>query len=170
MAIKTFEVVFKLRRDNDYNYEKAKDSFIPKKGEICLVDTARQGLCVIVGDGVSTYGSLEYENTIFQRVYFIGGKIFKDADGIQEITPNENKIYIDANNTNDLYYYNGVEFVLIGPGSLPTASAETAGIMKLYSTTGENVDGTMTQKAITDELNTKVSASVNLEDETVVFK
>ena len=170
MAIKTFEVVFKLRRDNDYNYEKVKDSFIPKKGEICLVDTARQGLCVIVGDGVSTYGSLEYENTIFQRVYFSGGKIFKDADGIQEITPNENKIYIDANNTNDLYYYNGVEFVLIGPGSLPTASAETAGIMKLYSTTGENVDGTMTQKAITDELNTKVSASVNLEDETVVFK
>lgn len=170
MAIKTFEVVFKLRRDNDYNYEKVKDSFIPKKGEICLVDTARQGLCVIVGDGVSTYGSLEYENTIFQRVYFIGEKIFKDADGVQEITPNENKIYIDANNTNDLYYYNGVEFVLIGPGSLPTASAETAGIMKLYSTTGENVDGTMTQKAITDELNTKVSASVNLEDETIVFK
>lgn len=69
-----------------------------------------------------------------------------------------------------MYYYNGVEFVLIGPGSLPTASAETAGIMKLYSTTGENVDGTMTQKAITDELNTKVSASVNLEDEIVVFK
>lgn len=69
-----------------------------------------------------------------------------------------------------MYYYNGVEFVLIGPGSFPTASAETAGIMKLYSTTGENVDGTMTQKAITDELNTKVSASVNLEDETVVFK
>ncbi len=69
-----------------------------------------------------------------------------------------------------MYYYNGVEFVLIGPGSLPTASAETAGIMKLYSTIGENVDGTMTQKAITDELNTKVSASVNLEDETVVFK
>lgn len=170
MATKRVEAIFKLRRDNDYNYEKVKDTFIPAKGEVCLVDTARLGLCVKVGDGVSTYGSLEYVNTIFQHVYFIGGKIFKDADGIQEITPNENKIYIDANNTNDLYYYNGVEFVLIGPGSLPTASAETAGIMKLYSTTGENVDGTMTQKAISDELNTKVSASVNLEDETIVFK
>lgn len=170
MAIKRVEAIFKLRRDNDYNYEKVKDTFIPAKGEVCLVDTARLGLCVKVGDGVSTYGSLEYENTIFQRVYFIDEKIFKDADGVQEITPNENKIYIDANNTNDLYYYNGVGFVLIGPGSLPTASAETAGIMKLYSTTGENVDGTMTQKAITDGLNTKVSASVNLEDETVVFK
>lgn len=167
MAIKRVEAIFKLRRDNDYNYEKVKDTFIPAKGEVCLVDTARLGLCVKVGDGVSTYGSLEYVNTIFQMVTFVEGKVFIND---KEITPNGNKIYIDANNTNDLYYYNGVEFVLIGPGSLPTASAETAGIMKLYSTTGENVDGTMTQKAITDELNTKVSASVNLEDETVVFK
>ena len=167
MAIKRVEAIFKLRRDNDYNYEKVKDTFIPAKGEVCLVDTARLGLCVKVGDGVSTYGSLEYVNTIFQMVTFVEGKAFIND---KEITPNGNKIYIDANNINDLYYYNGVEFVLIGPGSLPTASAETAGIMKLYSTTGENVDGTMTQKAITDELNTKVSASVNLEDETVVFK
>lgn len=167
MAIKRVEAIFKLRRDNDYNYEKVKDTFIPAKGEVCLVDTARLGLCVKVGDGVSTYGSLEYVNTIFQMVTFVEGKVFIND---KEITPNGNKIYIDANNTNDLYYYNGVEFVLIGPGSLPTASAGTAGIMKLYSTTGENVDGTMTQKAITDELNTKFSASVNLEDETVVFK
>lgn len=167
MAIKRVEAIFKLRRDNDYNYENVKDTFIPAKGEVCLVDTARLGLCVKVGDGVSTYGSLEYVNTIFQMVTFVEGKVFIND---KEIIPNGNKIYIDANNTNDLYYYNGVEFVLIGPGSLPTASAGTAGIMKLYSTTGENVDGTMTQKAITDELNTKVSASVNLEDETVVFK
>ena len=167
MATKRVEAIFKLRRDNDYNYEKVKDTFIPAKGEVCLVDTARLGICVKVGDGVSTYGSLEYVNTIFQMVTFVEGKAFVND---KEITPSGNKIYIDANNTNDLYYYNGVEFVLIGPGSLPAASAETAGIMKLYSTTGENVDGTMTQKAITDELNTKVSASVNLEDETVVFK
>lgn len=167
MATKRVEAIFKLRRDNDYNYEKVKDTFIPAKGEVCLVDTARLGLCVKVGDGVSTYGSLEYVNTIFQMVTFVEGKAFVND---KEIAPSGNKIYIDANNTNDLYYYNGVEFVLIGPGSLPVASAETAGIMKLYSTTGENVDGTMTQKAITDELNTKISASVNLEDETIVFK
>ena len=167
MATKRVEAIFKLRRDNDYNYEKVKDTFIPAKGEVCLVDTARLGLCVKVGDGVSTYGSLEYVNTIFQMVTFVEDKAFVND---KEIAPSGNKIYIDANNTNDLYYYNGVEFVLIGPGLLPAASAETAGIMKLYSTTGENVDGTMTQKAITDELNTKVSASVNLEDETVVFK
>lgn len=170
MAVKTIQIVLKMRRDNDYNYEKVKDSFIPEKGEICLVDTAKQGLCVIIGDGVSNYGSLEYENTIFQRAYFIDEKIFKDVDGTQEITPNENKIYIDANNSNALYYYNGVEFVGIGPGSLPVASAETAGIMKLYTGSGENTDGTMTQKAITDVLNTKIGVTVNLEDETAIFK
>lgn len=68
-----------------------------------------------------------------------------------------------------MYYYNGVEFVLIGPGSLPTASTETAGIMKLYSTTGENVDGTMTQKAITDELDKKFSVSIDAGEELIKF-
>ena len=46
MATKRVEAIFKLRRDNDYNYEKVKDTFIPAKGEVCLVDTARLGLCV----------------------------------------------------------------------------------------------------------------------------
>lgn len=105
MATKRVEAIFKLRRDNDYNYEKVKDTFIPAKGEVCLVDTARLGLCVKVGDGVSTYGSLEYVNTIFQMVTFVEGKAFVND---KEITPSGNKIYIDANNTNDLYYYNGV--------------------------------------------------------------
>ena len=50
---------------------------------------------------------------------------------------------------------------------LPTASAEVSGIMKLYNTKGNNVDGTMTQKAITDELNQKLEAFVD--GETIVF-
>ena len=167
MATKRVEAIFKLRRDNDYNYEKVKDTFIPAKGEVCLVGTARLGLCVKVGDGVSTYGSLEYVNTIFQMVTFVEGKAFVND---KEIAPSGNKIYIDANNTNDLYYYNGIEFILIGPGSLPVASAETAGIMKLYSSVGENVDGTMTQKAITDALNEKIGASVEAENEIIIFR
>lgn len=167
MATKKINVVIKMRRDNDYNYAKVKDTFIPDRGEICLVDTAKKGLCAVVGDGVSTYGSLDYVNEIFQKVEFNNGKAYIEGE---EIVPNENKVYIDTNNPSALYYYNGVEFVIIGPGSLPVASADAAGIMKLYSTTGKNTDGTMTQKAITDELSTKVSASVNLEDELVIFK
>lgn len=48
--------VLRLRRDNDYNYSKIKDSFIPKNGEICLIDTAKDGLRAVCGDGSSTFG------------------------------------------------------------------------------------------------------------------
>lgn len=48
--------------------------------------------------------------------------------------------------------------------------------MKLYSTTGENVDGTMTQKAITKELNSindelddKVEISLKKDEELLIF-
>ena len=34
MATKRVEAIFKLRRDNDYNYEKVKDTFIPAKDYI----------------------------------------------------------------------------------------------------------------------------------------
>ena len=137
-SLKLLNTIIKLRRDNDYNYAKVKDTFIPAKGEVCLVDTAKLGLCAVVGDGVSTYGSLEYINTIFQKVTFVDGKPFVDG---KEIEPNENKIYIDVNNPNDLYYYNG-----------------------------ENVDGTMTQKAITDSLKSKVGATVEAENEIIIFR
>lgn len=48
--------VLRLRRDNDFNYAKIKDTFIPANGEICLVDTARNGLCAVCGDGVTPFG------------------------------------------------------------------------------------------------------------------
>ena len=58
--------VLRLRRDNDYNYAKIKDTFIPANGEICLVDTARNGLRAVCGDGVSTFGQLEYIGESFK--------------------------------------------------------------------------------------------------------
>ena len=41
--------------------------------------------------------------------------------------------------------------------------------MKLYSTIGVNIDGTMTQKAITDELSEKFEMDVDMENETIIF-
>lgn len=154
-----------LRRDNDYNYSKYASSFVPEKGEVCLVDTTDQGLCAKVGDGVSSYGDLEFTNLIFERVNFqeknayVLGKL---------VTPNLNKIYIDIENPNNLYYYNGFGYTLIG-SHVSTATPDTAGIVKLYKTKGQNEDGTMTQKAITDNLNKKVEASVDAEEELVIF-
>ena len=41
--------------------------------------------------------------------------------------------------------------------------------MKLYNGVGQNTDGTMTQKAITDELDTKVELTLKEEEELVIF-
>jgi hypothetical protein len=71
------------KRDNHYNY---KDDFIPNNGQICFVDTAKDGLQFKVGDGVTAWKDLSYVQ----------------------------------------------------------ASETVAGLTKLYSTTGSNVDGSMT--------------------------
>jgi hypothetical protein len=60
----------------------------------------------------------------------------------------------------------------LGRSAVPTATTATdttPGIMKLYSTTGQNTDGTMTQKAITDELEEKVEVTLNIEEELIIF-
>ena len=50
------------------------------------------------------------------------------------------------------------------------------GVLKLYNDTGDNIDGTMTQKAITkelgninEELDTKVEVSLKEDEELVIF-
>ena len=173
MAIeKIINAVIACRRDNDYNYAKVATTFIPKSGEICLVDTSRQGLCAIVGDGSATYGDLlakGYVNDIFIKGFYLNGTFYNIKENPTDaniLDKNVNKIYIDLNN-NNIYYYDGENFVLIGIGNLPTASADTAGVVKMYNVTGSNEDGTMTQKSITEELEKKVEVSVN--GETVFF-
>lgn len=173
MAIeKIVNAVIACRRDNDYNYAKVATTFIPKSGEICLVDTSRQGLCAIVGDGSATYGDLlanGYVNDIFIKGFYQNGTFYNVKENPTDaniLDKNINKIYIDLNN-NNIYYYDGENFVLIGIGNLPTASADTAGVVKMYNVTGSNEDGTMTQKSITEELEKKVEVSVN--GETVFF-
>lgn len=174
MAIeKIVNAVIACRRDNDYNYAKVATTFIPKSGEICLVDTSRQGLCAIVGDGSATYGDLlakGYVNDVFIKGFYLNGTFYnvkENPTDVNILDKNVNKIYIDLNNKNNIYYYDGENFVLIGIGNLPTASADTAGVVKMYNVTGSNEDGTMTQKSITEELEKKVEVSVN--GETVFF-
>lgn len=174
MAIeKIINAVIACRRDNDYNYAKVATTFIPKSGEICLVDTSRQGLCAIVGDGSATYGDLlanGYVNDIFIKGFYLNGTFYnvkENPTDVNILDKNVNKIYIDLNNKNNIYYYDGENFVLIGIGNLPTASTDTAGVVKMYNVTGSNEDGTMTQKSITEELEKKVEVSVN--GETVFF-
>lgn len=175
MASKTLLAQIKLRRDNDYVYETKKSTFIPLQGEVCFVDTAKKGLRAKVGDGKTTWENLPYTdeaintaiNSIVQRGYYDSGKFYTDSIHSEELISSNESIYIDAN-TSVIYTYNGEKYVSVND-TLPTASASQSGILKLYSTTGQNVDGTMTQKAISDELNKKIEASVNGEDELLIF-
>lgn len=64
--------------------------------------------------------------------------------------------------------------IKVGDGETPwsdlpflTASENIAGLVRMYSSTGENTDGTITQKAITDALKLKVGLSFDEENETI---
>lgn len=59
--------------------------------------------------------------------------------------------------------------VIDGTGGIPEASVDTAGIVKLYDGLGNNVDGTISQLAITQEINKKVEMNVDAEKETITF-
>jgi hypothetical protein len=167
---KQLNTILRLRRDNDYNYAKIADKFIPADGEICLVDTARSGLRAICGDGKTPFAQLEYIDSIYLKGYLKNDLFYKDAAFTVLLPTNTNLLYIDIL-TNRLYFYTGVEYQEITRGEIATATATdtTPGIMKLYSTTGQNTDGTMTQKAITDELNEKVEVALNIEEELIIF-
>lgn len=168
---KVIEATIRLRRDNDYNYEAIKDKFVPANGEVVLVDTARDGLRAKVGDGYSTYAELQFtdadlRNTVLQG-YYNNGVFYSDPTMQTRMLEMINKIYIDIPHRK-IYYFNGTGYEP-AVANATVANAETAGIMKLYSTTGQNTDGTMTQKSITDELNQRVKTKVDAEKELLIF-
>lgn len=165
------EATIRLRRDNDYNFEPIKNKFVPANGEVVLVDTAKDGLRAKVGDGVSTYAELQFtdediRNTV-QQGYYDNGIFYKDITKQTPFQTMINKIYIDKIHSK-IYYYDGIEYLPID-ASLTTASADMAGAMKLYSTIGQNTDGTMTQKSITDELVVRFKTDVDADNELLIF-
>lgn len=162
---KVINTVIKLRYDQDYNYQRVGNTFIPAKGEVCLVNTNNSGLRALVGDGQKTYNQLDYVDYIFFRGYFDGKVFWKEEEFVNELEKNINKIYIALNSNNDLYIYNGENYEKLY--NLPYANSKTAGVVKLYDEVGNNTDGSMTQRAITEELEKKVETSI--EGETIFF-
>lgn len=164
----------RLRRDNDYNFEKIKDTFIPASGEVVLVDVAAVGLRAKVGDGFTPYGQLQYVDedirNMVQFGYYDNGIFYRDITKNTISTAMINKIYIDKIH-NNIYYWDGENYITITSNTIAsTASSDMPGIMKLYSTTGQNTDGTMTQKSITNELDARYKTFVDTEDkELLVF-
>ncbi len=165
------EATIRLRRDNDYNFEAIKDTFIPANGEVILIDTAKDGIRAKVGDGVSTYAELNFvdediRNAVLQG-YYDNGVFYKDSTKNTPFKNMINKVYIDKPHSK-LYYFNGIEYIPITE-TLVTASSDMAGVMKLYNTTGYNIDGTMTQKSITDELDLRFKTNIDEDNELLVF-
>lgn len=168
---KQLNTIIRLRRDNDYNYAKVKDTFVPANGEICLVDTARSGLRAVCGDGITPFGELDYVSNAFITGYIHNGFFYTDSTYSELCKTSKFLFYIDIP-TSGMYYFDGQKYQEISRSSVPTATTATdttPGIMKLYSTTGQNIDGTMTQKAITDELDEKVEVTLNIEEELIIF-
>ena len=168
---KTVDATIRLRRDNDYNYEAIKDTFIPSNGEVVLIDTAHDGLRAKVGNGVNTYAELQFtdediRNAVLQG-YYDNGIFYQDPTLNTPFNKMINKVYIDKVNS-QIYYYNGIEYVPL-TATYSTASSDVAGLVKLYNTVGQNTDGTMTQKSITDELYLRFKTDVDTENELLVF-
>ncbi len=165
------DATVRLRRDNDYNFNKIKHTFVPANGEVILVDTATDGLRAKVGNGYSTYYQLPFVGEdlreMVQQGYYYDGVFYKDATKNTPCPQMINKVYIDKPSST-IYYFNGENYVLIG-GAFSNASDVEPGIMKLYNSTGYNTDGTMTQKSITDELELRYKASIEEDDELLIF-
>lgn len=162
--MKTINTIIQLRRDNEFNYP---TTYVPRNGEVLLIDTPTKGLQVKVGNGTSTFTQLDYyASDIIVRGYYFENKFYSDNNHENLITGSNLKIYVDIS-TSRLYIYNEEQYTIIN--TVPYASSTDAGILKLYDTTGSNTDGTMTQKAITDQLNTKISVTVEAENELAIF-
>ncbi len=169
--MKHINAVIQLRRDNDYNFEAVKNTFIPANGEVVLVDTAKDGLRAKVGNGYSTYAQLSFTDADLRNAvihgYLNNGQFYQDRNHSVIITPMINKIFID-DNQRKIYFYDGTSYQNIQT-TFTNASNIEPGLVKLYATTGQNVDGTMTQKAITDELDLRYKATIDGENELLVF-
>lgn len=154
----TFYTRIKIRRTNDYNYS---PDFIPLQGELCLVDTALNGLQLKVGDGDTTFANLPYEHlsteSPIQLGYYFDDDFYKDAGLTIPINKTSDWFYVDLGTMVGYIFTNG-HFAEV-KANVPAATSSIEGIMKLYSQTGYNTDGTMTQKAITDEFD-KINAEV----------
>ena len=167
--------IAQLRRDDEYNYNKIADVFIPLNGEICLVDTQKDGLRAKCGDGKTVWKDLEYIDDYVVKGYFYNDKFYKDQLYTKSIEGATQKIYIDLGSCT-IYFYEGGSFIPTSGEAYGQATPEKSGIMKLYQTIGDNADGTMSQKAITDSQKTledkiddKFKVTLNMTDELLIF-
>ena len=143
----------------------------PLKGEpIWEIDTNK----LKIGDGLNNYLDLPYltggdeESDLVIKGYYHGNGFYKEPEHVNVLPRYTTKFYFDIP-TNWIYYYS-VDSLYHRLVQTVQVDSDLPGLIKSYSTTGEHVDGTMTQKAITAELNKKVELYLDeVVDECVTF-
>lgn len=162
MANKNLRTRISLKRDIESNLISLNPVLL--KGEIYFVDTS-EGLKVKVGDGSKTFKQLDYTDLLI-RGYYLSGRFYTDSTYTVQITPSISKLYLDINGDKItrkcLYYWNGNKYIATNGEDIATDTV--AGIMKLYNESGNNIDGTMTQRSITEGIDNIVFA-IDEEDE-----
>lgn len=138
-----------LRRSTTSDYISHPD-FKPLKGEVCFEDTQQDGLKVKIGDGEKTFQNLSYEFIFVVQGYYYNDEFYYDELHSALITKEKMRMYIDLS-TDSIYYYNGYDYIKLQV-TIGLADEYEPGIMKLYKNLGQNEDGTLTQKSITDGL------------------
>lgn len=152
MDKKVLTTTIQLRRATEAQWKAIKDSFIPAAGEPCVTLDGDNVGQIKIGNGVTPWGALTYicdNNNVILLGYYLNGKFYTDSTYTVEVEKSESKLYIDKN-AHSVYIWNGENYI---PPS-PQATETIAGMMKLYQTSGNNTDGTMSQKVITEGVNT----------------
>ena len=144
MSKKTFNTRIQSLHDVEENWS-GKD-FTPFDGEIVVYssDETHASPRLKVGDGTSLIDNLpfavDYNETIISLSVDGTTVTYIKGDG---------SVHSFETQDNDTTYSLGTD--------------EVTGLTKLYATTGNNTDGTMTQKAIKTELDKKVGVMVSAE-------
>lgn len=98
--------------------------------------------------------------------YYYAGVFWKEAAHINRIPDSPGKLYFDKQSEKYYVYDSSTQrFRSFDPKDyapeLAIPDSGEAGIVKLYSQLGEAIDGTLTQKAISDSLNRKVELDMS---------
>lgn len=110
---------------------------------------------------------VDWENAIIVKGYYYQDEFYVNATHTEKYVPYEYKLYVDIPSS-IIYIYNGTDFIPSVRNS-PNATSELAGIMKLYQETGQNIDGTISQKIITDSINERFKVTDDAANEMITF-
>lgn len=104
------------------------------------------------------------ENPVLYYGYYLNGHFYADSTYTEELPEEFGHIYVDCIVKGTMYTWNGESFDLC----VPEASEDRAGIMKLYGDGGANTDGAMSQKAVTDGVQSIGFALDNEEEDCLI--